>query len=110
MTQDEQKHAAARAALRYVVDDAYIGVGSGSTANFFIDELATIKSTGRELSHEGFYQKLLGLGMPLGPTLKSIERLWATDGGALLRGVLPDASTADASSFAVHPVLVDTVL
>ena len=27
----------------YVVDDAWIGVGSGSTANFFIDELAKIK-------------------------------------------------------------------
>jgi ribose 5-phosphate isomerase A len=43
MTQDEQKQAVARAALKHVVDDAWIGVGSGSTANFFIDELATIK-------------------------------------------------------------------
>jgi len=43
MTQDEQKQAVAREAIRYVVDDAWIGVGSGSTANFFIDELAKIK-------------------------------------------------------------------
>ena len=43
MTQDELKQAVARAALKYVVDDAYVGVGSGSTANFFIDELAKIK-------------------------------------------------------------------
>ena len=43
MTQDEQKHLAAREAIKYVVVDAYIGVGSGSTANFFIDELAKIK-------------------------------------------------------------------
>ncbi len=43
MTQDEQKQAVARAALRYVVDDAWIGIGSGSTANYFIDELAKIK-------------------------------------------------------------------
>jgi ribose 5-phosphate isomerase A len=43
MTQDEQKQAVARAALKYVVDDVWIGVGSGSTANFFIDELAKIK-------------------------------------------------------------------
>ena len=43
MTQDEQKQAVAREALRYVVDDAWIGVGSGSTANFFIDALAAIK-------------------------------------------------------------------
>ena len=43
MTQDELKQMVAREAIKYVVDDAYIGVGSGSTANFFIDELATIK-------------------------------------------------------------------
>jgi ribose 5-phosphate isomerase A len=43
MTQDELKQAVAREALKYVVDDAWIGVGSGSTANYFIDALATIK-------------------------------------------------------------------
>jgi ribose 5-phosphate isomerase A len=43
MTQDEQKQAVAREAIKYVEDDAVIGVGSGSTANFFIDELAKIK-------------------------------------------------------------------
>jgi len=43
MTQDELKQAVARAAIKYVVDDAYVGVGSGSTATFFIDELAKIK-------------------------------------------------------------------
>src|SRR6476661_1226555 len=43
MTQDELKQMVAREAIKYVVDDAYIGVGSGSTANFFIDELAAIK-------------------------------------------------------------------
>jgi ribose 5-phosphate isomerase A len=43
MTQDELKQAVAKAALKYVVDDAYVGVGTGSTATFFIDELAKIK-------------------------------------------------------------------
>ena len=43
MTQDELKQAVAREAIKYVVDDAMIGVGSGSTANLFIDELAKIK-------------------------------------------------------------------
>jgi ribose 5-phosphate isomerase A len=43
MTQDEQKLQVAREAIKYVVDDAYVGVGSGSTANLFIDELAKIK-------------------------------------------------------------------
>ena len=43
MTQDELKQAVARAAIAYVVDGEIIGVGTGSTANFFIDELAKIK-------------------------------------------------------------------
>ena len=43
MTQDEQKQLVAREAIKYVPADAYLGVGSGSTANFFIDELAKIK-------------------------------------------------------------------
>jgi ribose 5-phosphate isomerase A len=43
MTQDELKAAVAREALKYVVEDAPVGVGTGSTANCFIDELAKIK-------------------------------------------------------------------
>ena len=43
MTQDELKRAVAREAIKYVVDDAVIGVGTGSTVNHFIDELAKIK-------------------------------------------------------------------
>ena len=41
MTQDELKQAVAREAIKHVVEDAVIGVGTGSTANFFIDELAS---------------------------------------------------------------------
>ena len=44
MTQDELKQAVAREALKYVVEDAIVGVGTGSTANYFIDELAKMKS------------------------------------------------------------------
>ena len=43
MTQDQQKQLVAREAVKYVIDDAYLGVGSGSTVNFFIDELARLK-------------------------------------------------------------------
>ncbi len=43
MTQDELKQAVAREAIKYVEYDEMIGVGTGSTANFFIDELARIK-------------------------------------------------------------------
>ena len=43
MTQDEMKLAVAKAAIEYIPDDCIVGVGTGSTANFFIDELAKIK-------------------------------------------------------------------
>jgi ribose 5-phosphate isomerase A len=43
MTQDELKQAAARAAITYLPVDSVIGVGTGSTTNCFIDELAKIK-------------------------------------------------------------------
>lgn len=43
MTQDELKRRVAVEALRYVVKDAPVGVGSGSTVNYFIDELALVK-------------------------------------------------------------------
>lgn len=43
MTQDELKQAVAKAAVAYVPNDCIVGVGTGSTANFFIDELAKIK-------------------------------------------------------------------
>ena len=44
MTQDELKQAVAKEAIKYVVEDAIVGVGSGSTADRFIDELAKIKN------------------------------------------------------------------
>jgi len=44
MIQNELKQAVAREAIKYVVEDAVIGVGTGSTANFFIDELAKIRN------------------------------------------------------------------
>jgi ribose 5-phosphate isomerase A len=43
MNQDQLKQAVAREALKHVVEDAVVGVGSGSTVNFFIDALAAIK-------------------------------------------------------------------
>ncbi|MEX0637840.1 MAG: ribose 5-phosphate isomerase A, partial [Burkholderiales bacterium] len=43
MTQDELKQLVAREALKHVVEDAIVGVGSGSTVNFFIDALASMK-------------------------------------------------------------------
>ena len=67
MTQDELKQAVARAAIAYVVDGAIIGVGTGSTANFFIDELAAIKHRikGTVASSEATAARLRGHGIPV---------------------------------------------
>lgn len=43
MNQDDKKRAAAEAALEYVESGTVIGIGTGSTANHFIDALAKIK-------------------------------------------------------------------
>ena len=49
MNQEQLKRSAAEAALAYLAprldDSSIVGVGTGSTANFFIDALATIKHT-----------------------------------------------------------------
>jgi ribose 5-phosphate isomerase A len=43
VNQNQLKELVAKAALKYVVEDKVVGVGSGSTVNFFIDALAIIK-------------------------------------------------------------------
>ena len=64
MTQDELKQAVARAAIDYV-PQGIIGVGTGSTANFFIDELANVKGRfdGAVASSEATAQRLKGHGI-----------------------------------------------
>ncbi len=65
MTQDEMKQAVAIEALNYIVKDTIIGVGTGSTANFFIDALATIKDQikGTVASSEATAERLKSHGI-----------------------------------------------
>lgn len=65
MTQDELKVMVGRAALDHVVPGALVGVGSGSTANCFIDALATMKEriTGAVASSEASAARLRGHGI-----------------------------------------------
>jgi len=67
MTQDELKQAVAREAIKHVVEDAVVGVGSGSTANFFIDELGKIKNriSGAVASSDRSAERLKGHGIRL---------------------------------------------
>ncbi|MFV1997689.1 MAG: ribose-5-phosphate isomerase RpiA [Acidiferrobacterales bacterium] len=65
MTQDEMKKAVAEAALDYVESGSVVGVGTGSTANFFIDGLAGIKGKldGTVASSESSAERLRGHGI-----------------------------------------------
>ncbi|MGH8682848.1 MAG: ribose-5-phosphate isomerase RpiA [Burkholderiales bacterium] len=67
MTQDELKAAAAREAVRYVVDDGVVGVGTGSTADFFIAELAKVRPRirGAVASSGKTAARLRAMGIPL---------------------------------------------
>jgi ribose 5-phosphate isomerase A len=67
MTQDELKQAVAREAIKHVVEDSVVGVGTGSTANFFIDELAKIKGriTGAVASSDRSAERLKSHGIRL---------------------------------------------
>jgi len=63
-TQDELKLQVAQAAVKYV-ESGIIGVGTGSTANFFIDELAKVKSKieGAVASSEATAERLRNHGI-----------------------------------------------
>ncbi|MBA3022957.1 MAG: ribose-5-phosphate isomerase RpiA [Sideroxydans sp.] len=65
MSQDDLKRAVAQAAIAYVPNDCIVGVGTGSTANFFIDELAKIKHKirGAVASSEASAKRLQGHGI-----------------------------------------------
>ena len=69
MNQDDMKKAVAKAAFDYVkeiiTDGIIIGVGTGSTANYFIDELAAVKNDigGTVASSEESARRLRAVGI-----------------------------------------------
>ncbi len=65
MNQDDKKRAVARAALEFVVPGELVGVGTGSTANAFVDALATIRGRidGAVASSEATAARLAGHGI-----------------------------------------------
>ena len=67
MNQDEKKRLVAEAALDYVPDGCIVGVGTGSTANFFIDALGARRDRlrGAVASSEASAARLRALGIPL---------------------------------------------
>ena len=67
MDQNALKKQVAEAALRFVPEGEVIGVGTGSTANFFIDGLATMKDRikGAVASSDATAERLKGHGIPV---------------------------------------------
>ena len=67
MTQDEMKKMVAEAALEYVEPGTVIGIGTGSTANHFIDHLAGIKHKidGTVASSNASAERLAAHGIPV---------------------------------------------
>ena len=65
MNQDDRKRAVAQAALEFVVPGELVGVGTGSTANAFIDALAAVKGRidGAVASSETTAARLAGHGI-----------------------------------------------
>lgn len=65
MTSEEAKQLVAQAAIEYLEWDWIVGVGTGSTANLFIDELAKIKNKidGTVASSEASAERLRGHGI-----------------------------------------------
>jgi ribose 5-phosphate isomerase A len=67
MSQDAGKRAAAEAALKYLVPGEPLGVGTGSTVNFFIEALAARKADvpGAVSSSEASTARLKAIGIPV---------------------------------------------
>ena len=67
MDQESLKKQSAEAALSYIHDDAIIGVGTGSTVNYFINALASIKGriAGTVASSIATEKQLKALGIPV---------------------------------------------
>ena len=67
MNQNDQKQAAAEAALDFIESGEILGVGTGSTTNFFIDALAKVKGKidGVVSSSEASSERLRAIGLPV---------------------------------------------
>ena len=67
MNQNDQKQAAAEAALDFIETGEILGVGTGSTTNFFIDALVAVKGKidGVVSSSEASSERLRAIGLPV---------------------------------------------
>ena len=75
-SQDALKKIVAKEAIKYIVEDRVIGVGTGSTVDYFIDELAKIKHKieGAVASSKATEERLKSLNIPI-CDLNSVNKL-----------------------------------
>ncbi|MFZ0137255.1 MAG: ribose-5-phosphate isomerase RpiA [Candidatus Sulfotelmatobacter sp.] len=85
MANDQEKEAAARASLRFVKDSQVVGLGTGSTAAYFIQLLGEQVKNGLKIrgipSSERSREQAAGLGIPL-TTLDECQEIDVTVDGA----------------------------
>jgi len=85
MVLDEAKRNAAAAAMEFVEDGMVIGLGTGSTASFFVEFLAEEVEEGLSVkgvpTSEATHKLAMELGVPLLP-VEQVERIHLTIDGA----------------------------
>jgi ribose 5-phosphate isomerase A len=85
MANDQEKEAAARASLRFIKDGQIVGLGTGSTAAYFIQLLGEQVKNGLRIrgipSSDRSREQALGLGIPL-TTLDECPEIDVTVDGA----------------------------
>jgi len=73
---DDPKQQAALAALAYVPESGVVGLGTGSTARFFIEEIGRLVAEGRALSGVATSEQSRRQAVQLGIPLLSDEEPW----------------------------------
>ena len=126
MSSDDMKKRAAEAALEYVEDDTVIGIGTGSTVNYFIDALSRIKHRieGAVPSSEATARRLKACKIPVldlnaaGPLLLYVDgadeinhhlQMIKGGGGALTREKIVAAASERFVCIADQSKLVDAL-
>jgi ribose 5-phosphate isomerase A len=112
MANDQEKEAASRASLKFIKDGQIVGIGTGSTARYFIQLLGEAVKNGLRIraipTSERSREQAAGLGIPLTTLDESPEidvtvdgadevdpqlRLMKGGGGALLREKIVGSAT-----------------
>ncbi|MFJ5222667.1 type I polyketide synthase [Streptomyces sp. NPDC088400] len=59
---------------------------------------------------DGLYERLSGAGLAYGPAFRGLREVWRQGDDLYVEAALPESEAEDASSYGLHPALLDTVL